>query len=621
MDPKLERILPLVQKPGRYIGGELNSVEKDLSEVDIHYAFCFPDTYEIGMSHLGIKILYGLINSREDAWCDRVFAPWTDMEEQMRQNDIPLYGLESGCPLSDFDFIGFTLQYEMCYTTCLNMLDLGGVPVLKKDRTGLKNIVVGGGPCVCNPEPLVDFFDIFLPGDGEEVTMELLDLYKTFKLKNGSREDFLKAAAQIRGVYVPEFYEVTYHEDGTVAAVTAKNGAPETVTKAVVADLDEAYYPESFPVPYIDIVHNRAVEEIFRGCIRGCRFCQAGFTYRPIREKSPEVINRQAKCLCESTGYDELSLISLSTSDYTQIQPLLDEVCDWTAKQKINISLPSLRIDTFSDELVEKMKLIRKSGLTFAPEAGSQRLRDAINKNLTEEEILNTVRIAFAGGYETVKLYFMIGLPTETMEDIDAIPELGVKIVDEFYNNPNRKKGHHLSVNVSASPFVPKPFTPFQWAAQASKEEILEKQERLHELAHGTRLHMNSHKADTIFLEAAFARGDRRLSEVIYKAWQKGCRLDSWEDCFRYDAWMEAFTEAGLDIHFYANRERPYDEILPWDHLDYGIEKAFLIRENEKAKSSTTTPHCRMQCAGCGAAKINGGHCDAQGKGGDGNGK
>ena len=611
MDARLEKILPLVQKPGRYIGGELNSVEKDPSTVDMRFAFCFPDTYEIGMSHLGIKILYYLINEREDAYCERVFAPWLDMEEQMRKVGLPLFTLETGTPLSEFDLIGFTLQYEMSFTTCLYMLELGGVPLLAKDRHGLENLVVGGGPCACNPEPIADFFDLFMLGDGEEVMMDLLDLYKEYKGQGASREEFLKAASHIGGIYVPSLYDVSYNEDGTVKAVSPVGDAPAVVRKRVVADLDSAYYPDKFLVPYIDIVHDRAVEEIYRGCIRGCRFCQAGFLYRPIREKSVDTINAQAKSLCESTGYDEISVISLSTSDYSGIQPLLSDMADWTAEQKINISLPSLRIDTFSDELVEKLNLIRRSGLTFAPEAGSQRMRDVINKNITEEDIMKSVRIAFANNYATVKLYFMLGLPYETMEDVEAIVDLGKQIVDAFYQNPDRVKGRHLTVNISASPFVPKPFTPFQWEPQDTKASIEEKQERLHELAAKTRLHISSHHSDTIFLEAAFARGDRRLCRVILKAFEKGCYFDSWDNCFDIDKWMEAFEECGLDPAFYSNRRRSYDEVLPWDHLDNGPSKEFLIRENEKAKEAAVTPNCREQCSNCGAQRLNDGKCDA----------
>lgn len=611
MDARLEKILPLVQKPGRYIGGELNSVEKDPSTVDMRFAFCFPDTYEIGMSHLGIKILYYLINEREDAYCERVFAPWLDMEEQMRKVGLPLFTLETGTPLSEFDLIGFTLQYEMSFTTCLYMLELGGVPLLAKDRHGLENLVVGGGPCACNPEPIADFFDLFMLGDGEEVMMDLLDLYKEYKEQGASREEFLKAASHIGGIYVPSLYDVSYNEDGTVQSVSPVGDAPAVVRKRVVADLDSAYYPDKFLVPYIDIVHDRAVEEIYRGCIRGCRFCQAGFLYRPIREKSVDTINAQAKSLCESTGYDEISVISLSTSDYSGIQPLLSDMADWTAEQKINISLPSLRIDTFSDELVEKLNLIRRSGLTFAPEAGSQRMRDVINKNITEEDIMKSVRIAFANNYATVKLYFMLGLPYETMEDVEAIVDLGKQIVDAFYQNPDRVKGRHLTVNISASPFVPKPYTPFQWEPQDTKASIEEKQERLHELAAKTRLHISSHHSDTIFLEAAFARGDRRLCRVILKAFEKGCYFDSWDNCFDIEKWMEAFQECGLDPAFYSNRRRSYDEVLPWDHLDNGPSKEFLIRENEKAKEAAVTPNCREQCSNCGAQRLNDGKCDA----------
>ena len=611
MDARLEKILPLVQKPGRYIGGELNSVEKDPSTVDMRFAFCFPDTYEIGMSHLGIKILYYLINEREDAYCERVFAPWLDMEEQMRRVGLPLFTLETGTPLSEFDLIGFTLQYEMSFTTCLYMLELGGVPLLSKDRHSLKNLVVGGGPCACNPEPIADFFDLFMLGDGEEVMMDLLDLYREYKEQGASKEEFLKAASHIGGIYVPSLYDVAYHEDGTVKSVSPVGDAPAVVRKRVVADLDAAFYPDRFLVPYIDIVHDRAVEEIYRGCIRGCRFCQAGFLYRPIREKSVDTINAQAKSLCESTGYDEISVISLSTSDYSGIQPLLSDMADWTAEQKINISLPSLRIDTFSDELVEKLNLIRRSGLTFAPEAGSQRMRDVINKNITEEDIMKSVRIAFANNYATVKLYFMLGLPYETMEDVEAIVDLGKQIVDAFYRNPDRVKGRHLTVNISASPFVPKPFTPFQWEPQDTKASIEEKQERLHELAAKTRLHISSHHSDTIFLEAAFARGDRWLCKVIQKAFEKGCYFDSWDNCFDIDKWMEAFEECGLDPALYSNRRRIYDEVLPWDHLDNGPSKEFLIRENEKAKEAAVTPNCREQCSNCGAQRLNGGKCDA----------
>ena len=611
-ETKLERILSRVQKPGRYTGGELNSVVKDKTTVDLRYAFCFPDTYEIGMSHLGLKILYGAANARDDVWCERVFAPWVDMEQQMRENGVLLYGLESGDPIRTFDMIGFTLQYELSYTNMLNMLDLAGLPVRSADRTSLTPIVVAGGPCVCNAEPVHAFVDLCLPGEGEEVTDELMSLLIRHKKMGSDKQTFLREAAQIEGVYVPGLYTVDYNDDGTVHSVTPTDGAPATVKKRIVHDLDTVFFPDNFVVPSIEVVHDRATTEIFRGCIRGCRFCQAGFLYRPIRDKSPDVIDAQCKALCESTGYDEISLCSLSASDYTHMETLIRKLISWTDDDKINVALPSLRADNFPKDLMEKLAGVRRSSLTFAPEAGTQRLRDAINKNVTEDEVLHTCRQAFEGGWTAVKLYFMLGLPTETDEDIVGIANLAQKVVDAYYANPDKPKGKGVTVSVSASTFVPKPFTPFQWEGQDDTETVLRKQSLLRESIHTRKVSLSCHQSDTSFLEAVFARGDRRLSDVIELAWQKGCRFDGWDDQFRFDLWMEAFDEAGLSPTFYANRRRSYDEVLPWDHMDYGVSKAYLMRESEKAQSSTATPHCRIRCGGCGADKLNGGQCDAR---------
>lgn len=607
-----EKLLAKVQKPARYTGGELNSVVKNKADVKLRYAFCFPDSYEIGMSHLGMKILYSLVNERADAWCERVFAPWEDMEALLRENGMPLYALESGDALSEFDMIGFTLQYELSYSNVLNMLDLGGVPIRSADRTALTPIVVGGGPCACNPEPMADFFDVFLPGEGEEVTNELIDLLIVHKEKGSDKLTFLREAAKIEGVYVPAFYDVSYHADGTIETVTPKETAPAKVKKRIIADLDSVYYPDKFVVPFIDIVHDRAVAEVFRGCIRGCRFCQAGFIYRPIREKSSSTVNRQAKCLCDSTGYDEVSLCSLSTSDYTGIESLIPKMFEWALPEKINVALPSLRVDNFSEELMEELKKVRKSGLTFAPEAGTQRLRDAINKNVTEEEVLKTSAQAFRGGWTSVKLYFMMGLPTETLEDIAGIADLAQKVVNEFYKNPDKPKGKGVTVSISVASFVPKPFTPFQWEPQDTMEQLVEKQKHLMENVHTRKIQVSWHQSRTSFLEGVFARGDRKLCNVIESAWRKGCKFDGWDEYFLFDKWMEAFEENDIDPAFYSNRRRDFSEILPWDHLDYGIRKAFLEEENKKAHESVTTPHCRQKCAACGAAKLNGGQCDAK---------
>lgn len=613
MRKEIEKILQYVQKPARYSGGELNSVIKDPERVSLRYAFCFPDLYEIGMSHLGMKILYSLVNSREEYWCERVFAPDSDMEEQMRKNNIELFALESEDPIKSFDIVGFTLMYELSYTNVLNMLDLAGIPLKSADRQSLTPIICCGGPCACNPEPIADFVDLVFLGDGEESTLQVLDLLNACKKNGESKTDFLKKAKEIQGVYVPSFYEDSYNEDGTLKELKPLYGAPEKVKKAVVSDMDKCFYPDKFVVPFISIVHDRAVEEIFRGCIRGCRFCQAGFTYRPIREKSVETINRQAKALIDSTGYDELSLCSLSTSDHSCVNEMLSSLIDWTEKDKINLSLPSLRVDNFSDELVEKLNRVRKSGLTFAPEAGTQRLRDVINKNVTEEEVLSTCKKAFDNGWTSVKLYFMMGLPTETTEDIEGIADLAMQVVHTFYKNPARQKGTGVQVSVSCASFIPKPFTPFQWEAEDSMESLKAKQKHLLESIPSRKVKVSYHETPTSLLEGVLARGDRRLCRVLLDAYRLGCKFDSWDDRFRFDAWMKAFEMNGIDPYFYTQRKREFSELLPWDHLDFGVSKKFLENENKKAHENKTTPHCRMKCAGCGANMLNGGHCDARG--------
>ena len=613
MIPKeVEKILLEVQKPGRYTGGEWNSIVKNKEEVDVRFAFCFPDTYEVGMSHLGMKILYSQFNEVPYIWCERVFAPWVDMEEKMRKNHLPLYGLESGDPITNFDFIGFTLQYELSFTNVLNMLDLAGIPLRAAERSDtLKQIVVAGGPCACNPEPLADFIDLFFLGEGEEVDLEVIELYRQCRAEGVGKKTFLQRAAQIEGVYVPSLYEVRYHEDGTISGIYPKEGAPVRVRKRIIRDLDTVYYPDKFVVPFLDIVHDRAVEEVFRGCIRGCRFCQAGFIYRPVREKSKNVVDRQCRELCCSTGYDEISLSSLSTSDYTQITQLLDQMLDWTEKEKVSVSLPSMRIDAFSDELAEKLQMLRRAGLTFAPEAGTQRMRDVINKNITEEEILHTCRKAFAAGWTNVKLYFMLGLPTETLEDVTGIAQLGQNVVDAFYQMPEKPKGKGVHVTISASSFVPKPFTPFQWEPQDTLDMLREKQNHL---VHAVRTHKitcNWHDAETSVLEGVFARGDRRLGKVLYEAHKVGCKFDGWSDFFDYARWMQVFEKCEVDPAFYAHRRRGFDEILPWEHLDYGITKLFLQKECEQAYQAVTTPNCREKCSGCGAACWKAGICVA----------
>lgn len=607
---KIEKHLLEVQKPSRYIGGEVGSIVKDKFEVDVRFAFCFPDTYDIGMSHIGMKILYSLKNSRENFWCERCFAPDEDFERIMRENEIPLYALESLDPVKDFDFIGFTMQYELSYTNVLNMLDLAGIPIFAKDRTDkLTQIVIAGGPCVCNPEPLADFFDLFILGEGEEVNLELMDMYNEMKKHGASRMEFLRKAAQIEGVYVPRFYEFGYKEDGSISGMTVFENAPEMVKKRIIRDFDGIFYPENFVVPFTEIVHDRVSVEVLRGCIRGCRFCQAGFIYRPFREKTPETIYNETKCLCENTGYDEVSLASLSTSDHSEIDEMLTRLIDYTAGERINLSLPSLRVDNFSESLLEKIKKVRKSGLTFAAEGGTQRLRDVINKNVTEEEIMNTCRIAFEGGYSSVKLYFMMGLPTETDEDIVGIAELAQRILDLFYSIENRPKGRQPQISVSCATFVPKPFTPFQFEPQDTRREIERKQKLLLDSVKSKKIRVSYHDSDVSLLEAVLAKGDRRICNVIYTAWKMGCKFDSWSEHFKFDVWLEAFEKCGIDPAFYANRRLDFDEILPWDHLDYLVSKEFFIRENKTAHKSVTTPNCRQRCSGCGVNKAVGREC------------
>lgn len=606
-----KRILASVQKPARYTGGEYNAVVKNREDVALRFAFCFPDLYEIGMSHMGLRILYGVMNEREDIWCERVFAPWTDMEEELRKNDSKLFALESGDPLCDFDIVGFTLQYEMSYSAVLNMLSLGGITVRREERGEDEPLVVAGGPCTYNPEPLADFIDVFNIGEGEEQILELCDLYKKCKAEGKSKKEFLCEAVNIKGLYIPSLYEVEYNDDGTIAHVEAKDGAPEVVVKRIIEDFDKVYVPKKVIVPSTEIVHDRVSLEVFRGCIRGCRFCQAGYAYRPVRAKRAETLIEHGKVMCEESGYEEISLASLSTSDYKELPALADGLLDWCEPRNISLQLPSLRADNFSVELMQRIQKVRSGGLTFAPEAGSARLRDAINKNLTEDEIMNACRIAFENGRSTVKLYFMIGLPTETDEDIKGIAELAQKILWLWKTHAtNKKRG--VKITVSAACFVPKPHTPFQWEAQNTREEFARKAALLREAITAKAITYNWHEPDVSFLEAAFARGDRRLGRVIETAWKKGAKLDGWAEHFSLDLWLDAFRECGIDPAFHATRARGHDEILPWDHISTGVTKNFLACEREKAYRSEASPNCREKCLGCGASKLLcGGKCDA----------
>ncbi len=616
-----DEILMQVEKPARYIGNEVNAVMKDKATIDVRFAMCFPDVYEIGMSHLGIQIIYDMLNQFEDVWCERVYSPWVDLDKIMRKEKIPLFALESQEPVKDFDFLGITLQYEMCYTNILQILDLSGIPVLSRDRNDTDPIVIGGGPCSYNPEPVCDFFDMFYIGEGETRYRELLDLYKENKAGGAGRKEFLKKAAQVPGIYVPSLYEVTYKEDGTIdERIPLEPNIPSIIEKELVKDVTDTFYPDKPVVPFIKVTQDRVVLEIQRGCIRGCRFCQAGQLYRPVRERSLEMLEDYALKMLKNTGHEEISLSSLSSSDYTQLAPLLDFLIENCRERKINISLPSLRIDAFSLDVMNKVQDVKKSSLTFAPEAGSQRLRNVINKGLTEKVILDGARLAFEGGWSRVKLYFMLGLPTESEEDIRGIAELCNKIAAVYYETvPKEKRTGRVQIVASTSFFIPKPFTPFQWAPQCTKEDFLDKayqtRSAISDQLNQKSIKYNWHEADASVLEGVMARGDRRLNQVILKAYEKGCMYDAWSEYYKNDIWMETFEECGIDMGFYTTRIRADEEIFPWDFIDCGVTKEFLLREWHKARKEETSPNCQMKCSGCGAARFGTGICSLTSRG------
>lgn len=606
-----DKILANVMKPTRYTGGELNAVLKNPESVEVRFGFCFPDTYEIAMSHLGLKILYHTLNNREDTWCERVFAPWTDMEEEMKKREMKLFALESGDEVTHFDIMGFTLQYELSYSNVVNMLMLADIPVRAKDRDESYPIICGGGPCAYNAEPVAEIFDFFMMGEGEEIIHEITDEYIKWK-KSGkkNKKDYLEAIAKIEGIYVPSFYDVEYNEDNTVKSVTPNNpNAKPKIKKRIMKDFNSTYAPDTIIVPFGEVVHDRVMLEVMRGCLRGCRFCQAGYIYRPLRERKSDMLLGLADNLLSCSGYDEISLSSLSTSDYSGLKDLTDGLLDITEEKKIGLSLPSLRIDNFSLELMEKVQKVRKTGITFAPEAGTQRLRDVINKNITEENIIKSTDLLFRGGWTNVKLYFMIGLPTETMEDVVGIADLAQKVLGVYWAIPKEERAKQINITVSTSSFVPKPFTAFQWAAQDSREMLIEKQDALKAAITSKKIRYNWHDNKTSYLEGVFARGDRRLCEVIIRAVENGCKFDGWGEHFKFDTWMKTFDELGINPDFYNARERSYEEVLPWDHIDIGVTKEFFIRENEKAKAAVTTKNCREQCAGCGVNQFKTGVC------------